>query len=253
MPEVSLVVRNRLSGEGSDIEVSDTVSLGELAQALRQEWELPEKDSWGTVMHKLVLQRSGILLDSAQTLRDAGLRDQDTLSLWGEPTAAASPVRLRSEHRRVLERFGSHQRVKVETIGDPPVEYKVTYLVKGPTALKGGSLVFGTTHTVKICIPENYPSDKPMSCMLTPTYHPNISADGRIDICYYYYTLESIADLIAEIGNYLQYKEYELASGSRSDVRQWIQSQGGKVGPFDDVGFGDCKGFHQQGKRSRRS
>lgn len=241
MADLLLFVRDRLSGKDFDVEVPDSKRIGELAQALRKELNLPEHDGRGPVSYKFVLQRTGILLDSAQTLRDAGVRNEDTLTFWGEPTAASTD-RLRQEYRKVLERFGSHPHVKVEILGSPPEEYRVTYTLKAPVSFNGSTFSFDTTHKLVIRLSKNHPHDKPSVTMQTKACHPNIHFErGMVCIGNNYYTTESIADIIAKVGNYLQYREYNLGNPFSSDVTSYVRGQesaGRRVGPFDSVGFG---------------
>jgi ubiquitin-protein ligase len=243
MQELTLVVRDKLSGREFDVEVGVDKRIAELAQAVRQELQLPDKDTRGPVVYKFVLARTGLLLDSGQTVGEAELRNQDVLTFWGEPTAAASSERLRREYADVLKRYDNHTAVSVVAQGHPPSQYVVTYTMKGPTENKGGKLVFGNRHVLRITIPEDYPRSKPSGAMETSVYHPNISVSGNVCIGNGFYTAESIADVIAKVGNYIQYREYSLRARDgvavhRSDVESWILSQGGRVGPFDKVPLG---------------
>jgi hypothetical protein len=245
MPTINLLVKMRLSGEELDIEVDDSDTAGKLAEGLRKELNLPVQDTKGPVTYKLVLQRTGTLLNPGQTLRAAGVQNQDVLSFWGEPTAASAGLifqrRLRAEYDKVMQRFGRHPNVKIDTPSNPPMLYTVTFRLKGLVGRVNGQLQFANEHVLRITVPEGYPQTaKPAASMVTPAYHPNISSSGNVCIGSGYYMAETIADVIAKVGDYLQYKEVGLGNPYRSEIRDWILSEqqaGRTVGPFDNVGF----------------
>jgi hypothetical protein len=240
MPELALVIRDKLNGKEFDVEVPDDKRVGELARALREELGLQERDARGLVTYKLVLLRTGVLLDSTQTLRDAGVKDQDTLSFWGEPQAAAAD-QLRQQLRMVFDRFGDHPNLTIEPRGNPPKEYLITYRLRGPVRLSGTSFVFGDSHVAFIQVTENFPRERASVTMKTPACHPNISSAGNVCIGTHQYSAESVADIIAKVGNYLQYREYDLGNpypNGATDLARQADREGRRIGPFDTVGFG---------------
>jgi len=247
MANINLVIAQRLSGEDFDIEgVDEDTSAGKLAEFLRKELHLPEHDGKGRVTYKLVLQRTGMLLQENQTLRGAGVQDRDTLSFWGEPVAAATALsiqrRLAAEYDKVMRRFGRHPNLTIEVPSHPPRVYTVIFRLKGPIERDAnGELRFAQEHRLRITIPEGYPvTALPQAEMLTPAYHPNISSGRKVCIGSNYFTTETIADVIAKVGNYLQYREVGFANPYRSDIVTWILSEqkaGRSVGPFDNVAF----------------
>ena len=237
MAEIAIVVKDKLSGEEFDVDVDEKKKVGELCEAMRKELSLPSKDGKGALTYKFVLQRTGVLLDGRQTLQEAGVEQDDVLSFWGEPTAAVTSTRLRSEYREVIRRFRDNPRINISVSTMPPREYRVTYLLKGPTSVVGGSVEIANEHIAVIQIPENFPRDRPTVRMETPTFHPNISTDGIVCIGDDYYSTESIADVVAKVGNYIQFREFDCANPYRSEVKEWLAKQS-DFSPFDDAGFG---------------
>jgi hypothetical protein len=53
-----------------------------------------------------------------------------------------------------------------------------------------------------------------------------------------YYMPQTLADVIAKVGNMLQYREYDLRSPYRRDVADWVRQRDQRIDPFDDVGLG---------------
>ena len=246
MSAINLLVKLRLSGEELEIEVDDNDTAGKLAEGLRKELSLPDRDGKGAVTYKLVQLRTGTLLNPALTLQAAGVQNQDQLSFWGEPTAAGAALnhqrRLLNEYEKVMRRFGKHPRIKIATQGNPPEIYVVTYNLKAPVGRgAAGQLQFAHRHVLTISIPQGYPREAQPGVSIQPaTYHPNVHATGKVCIGSGYYMTETIADVIAKVGNYLVYNEVGLASPYRGDIRDWIISEqraGRVIGPFEKVGF----------------
>jgi serine/threonine protein kinase len=188
---------------------------------------------------------NGQLCNPGQSLRAAGVRNRDVLSFWGDPITASAGLitqrRLRAEYDKVMQRYGQHPNVKIETASNPPMVYTVTFRLKGLVGRVNGQLQFANEHVLRITIPQGYPQTRmPMADMLTPTYHPNIDPFGMVCIGSGYYMAETIADVIAKVGNYLQYREFGLGHPFRGEIRDWIlaeQQAGRAVGPFDNIGF----------------
>jgi ubiquitin-protein ligase len=241
MSVISVVVKEKLSGEELDIDIDDADTVGKLAEGIRRELKMPDRDSKGGLTYKLVHGRTGLLLSPSQSLRDAGVQTGDTLTFWGEPTAAGSDDflrrRLQGEYEEVMERYGNHPRVKVKTSGNPPNIYTVTYTLKAPVARDGTGFVFGATHVVRITVPNEYPQAPAQVHMESPACHPNISPSSDRKVCTGddHHTGLSIADLIAKVGNYLQYREFGHDRPYDRELSNRIQAE--RIGPFDDASF----------------
>jgi hypothetical protein len=233
------VVKDKLSGEEFEVDADDQQSVGQLTSAVRRELNRPEVDEGGPVTYRLVNTASGLLLDPSQTLAASGLKDGDTLSFWGEPTAAVGEAVLRAEFGKVLQRYQNHEHVSVEPILTPPREYRVIYRLRAPVGLlPGGAVKTATHHELRIRLGEDFPRSKPELTMTTPTWHPNIAHSGAVCIGDDYYMAQTLADVIAKVGNMLQYREYDLRSPYRRDVADWVRQRDQRIDPFDDVGLG---------------
>jgi ubiquitin-protein ligase len=235
MSAINLIVKYKETNEELDIEVDDAERVGQVADFLRKELQLRETDAKGRVKYNLV--RNGLKLVPDQSLREAGVRNQDNLVFLAEyEAAAARDALLRNEYNEVLRRFRDHARVKIAVTGKPPTVYKVTYHLRGLVGRAGGELQFADRHEVTITVPQDYPHSQPQARMETPAYHPNIALPGgRVCIGDDYFTSTGIADVIARVGNYLQYREVGLAKPYPQEPADWVRSNGGKVGPFDSV------------------
>jgi hypothetical protein len=244
MPDIVVTVVNQLTREELDVDVDENTLVGTFAQDLRKEWCLPERDTKQQAL-KYCLVRNGVLLMGNQTLQQAGVKSQDVLTFYGEPDAAGNrEEKMRDDYKQVLRRFSSHPKVKITSKGSPPHTYTVTYSHKGLIGRENGDLKFGYEHVVEITIPEGYPFVQPQVYMKTPAFHPNISpsfdaaAKGyRVCIGEDHFTDITIADVIARVGNYLQYRLIGMAKPWSGAAKDWVKSENEKVGPFDNVPF----------------
>ena len=104
--------------------------------------------------------------------------------------------------------------------GDPPTHYRVAYRVPGLAWDESThSAKRLDEHVVHINLPLGYPKQKPRCTMSTPIWHPNVGD---------YVCIEddwsagvSLVDIIAHIGDMIQYKSYNLRSPVNKPAAEW--------------------------------
>ena len=245
MADISIVVKHKLSIEEFDVTIDDSRRISELIQQLQTELVLPDATEGQPLTYKLVDSKSGLMLANNRSFAEEKVQTGAFLYFWGEPTAAAGGdnigsirlQRLYREHQLIRQRYRHSENVVVESGGDPPETYTVTFRVNSPVKMQGGQLLFGNEHTAQIRLLVDYPAEPPVCKMLTPAFHPNISPP-EICIGDSFPLLIHVADVIEKIGNMLQYRDYDLRVPYQNDATEWARQQG-QLGPFDTVPFGE--------------
>jgi ubiquitin-protein ligase len=115
-----------------------------------------------------------------------------------------------ADHESLRGVYSGHPNVLVEPLGPlPPESYRVTYTLPGLT-LRGESPVQTDRHVVEIRLPLGYPRDQPYCVAVTPIFHPNVA--GHYCIADHWSAGQSLVDVVAEIGDIIQYRNYNPQS-----------------------------------------
>lgn len=129
-------------------------------------------------------------------------------------TSTTSPRlrRLEQDARMIASMFGDSDSVIVEPLGPRPAErYRVTYNVPSYWLnKKTNELKIKKQHIVEISLPAAYPREKPYCTTDNPIWHPNFGA--YICIADEWIPGQTLADVIVQIGDLLQYKAYNIRS-----------------------------------------
>ena len=130
--------------------------------------------------------------------------------------------RLAADSHNIGRAFAEHPHVRiVEIEGDPPERYKVEYRLKG-LVVQDGKVVPKVTHLAEIYLPLGYPRQAPQCRMLSPIYHPNI-APHAICIGDHWSAGESLATLIARIGELITFQSYNVKSPLNGEAARWAE------------------------------
>lgn len=133
--------------------------------------------------------------------------------------------RLARDYEKVLAELATSEFVKVEVVsGNPPSSYRVTYQLSG---LMWDDSVGDARpiqeHVVDIYLPFGYPKKQPNCTMRTPVWHPNIG--DYVCIGDYWSAGVTLVDIIAHIGDMIQYKTYNLRSPVNKNAATWATSR----------------------------
>ncbi len=133
--------------------------------------------------------------------------------------------RLARDYEKVCAELAGSEFVKVEPVsGDPPNSYRVTYYVNG---LMWDDLIADARpireHIVDIYLPFGYPKKQPNCTMRTSVWHPNIG--DYVCIGDYWSAGVTLVDIIAHIGDLLQYKSYNLHSPVNKAAAVWAATR----------------------------
>lgn len=129
--------------------------------------------------------------------------------------------RLTRDYEKVCAELAESEFVTVEAVsGNPPSSYRVTYHVSGlmwdETAADAKPI---DEHIVDIYLPFGYPKKQPNCTMRTPVWHPNIG--DYVCIGDYWSAGVTLVDIIAHIGDMIQYRTYNLRSPVNKAAASW--------------------------------
>lgn len=129
--------------------------------------------------------------------------------------------RLTRDYERILADLAASDIVRVTVLaGDPPYHYNVSYKLNGLAWDNRSNQTFAVTeHVVDIHLPLGYPKQQPRCVMRTPIWHPNIS--DYVCIGDYWSPGVALVDIIAHIGDMIQYKTYNLKSPLNKEAAEW--------------------------------
>jgi len=142
--------------------------------------------------------------------------------------------RLAREYEKLLAEVAASEFVRIEVVsGNPPSSYRVTYRLPGLAWDEAeDSAKPLSEHVVDIYLPLGYPKKQPNCTMRTPTWHPNIG--DYVCIGDYWSPGVTLVDIVAHIGDMIQYKSYNLHSPVNRAAADWASSRTGSF-PVGDI------------------
>ena len=149
--------------------------------------------------------------------------------------------RLARDYEKVVAELGQSEFVKVAVVsGHPPSSYRITYQLNGLMwdDSTGDAKPIGE-HVVEIYLPIGYPKKQPNCTMRTPIWHPNIG--DYVCIGDYWSAGVTLVDIIAHIGDMIQYRSFNLRSPVNKAAASWAQRHTSSfpIGTRDVVPPGD--------------
>jgi ubiquitin-protein ligase len=130
--------------------------------------------------------------------------------------------RLKRDYEKIQSELSASEFAKVTVLaGDPPNHYEVTYRLSGLMWDERSGVVPIDQHVVDIFLPIGYPKKAPHCTMRTPIWHPNIGE--YVCIGDFWSAGVALADIIAHIGDMIQYRSYNLRSPVNKDAAAWAQ------------------------------
>lgn len=155
--------------------------------------------------------------------------------------------RLYSDYQRILDEFTGHPHIDVIPLqGDPPELYRIVYRVTGLRLDRATNRpVRIHEHRARMYLHRDYPREKPRCEMETEVFHPNIGPYICIDD--YWAAGESITDIIIQIGEMIQFRNYNPKSPLDAVAARWAEQHRNllPVGHIDlyqpdvDINLGD--------------
>lgn len=132
--------------------------------------------------------------------------------------------RLEADYRELRARFDADPYIEIQAEGQPPEQYTIIYRVPAlRPSTTGVALVQQTV--VHLTLGAQYPRMKPIAVSVDPVFHPNFGPhDNAICIADFWVPAQSLADIVVDIGDMLQYKKYNIQSPLNAQAANWTQS-----------------------------
>lgn len=146
--------------------------------------------------------------------------------------------RLQSDYDLVREVYSGHPHVAVEPVGStlPPESYRVQMRLRG-LYLRGDQPDYRDLHNLEIMLPRRYPAEKPFVVPLEPIFHPNIRE--YFCIADYWAAGTTLADVIAKLGDMIQWRTYNTASPLDAIAARWaVEQEPAGLFPIGNVDLG---------------
>ncbi len=143
--------------------------------------------------------------------------------------------RLQADYDKIKDEFYGHKYVRVEPLeGTPPTRYQVSYYLKGLKWDKRSKRpIESNHHRVEIYLQKNYPREKPQCTIKSEIFHPNFGS-SKICIADHWAAGESLADIIIQIGQMIQYQNYNPKSPLNQDAARWT-TKNEKLFPIGNI------------------
>lgn len=141
--------------------------------------------------------------------------------------------RLYADYQQVRDDFAGHPLIDVTPLaGDPPESYEIIYHVKGlELDARTNRPIERNYHKALIYLGAAYPREKPKCTLETPIFHPNFGS--YICIGDHWAAGETLADVIIQIGQMIQYQSYNPKSPLNAVAAQWADQNQNSL-PVDE-------------------
>ena len=144
--------------------------------------------------------------------------------------------RLENDYRDLRGRFDGDPNITITPVGPyPPEKYQVIYRVVSLRLDATNELVRTGQTVVTVTLPMGYPREKPHAETLDPVFHPNFGA--YVCIADFWAPGQSLGDIVASIGDMLQYRKYNIRSPLNAVAAEWANSHASTL-PIGNVALG---------------
>lgn len=131
--------------------------------------------------------------------------------------------RLAADYRELRLRFDGDPHVHIQPFGPPPYEnFRVTYHVPSLRLDAQHQPRIVPATVVDITLPKGYPREKPYAVALEPVFHPNFGE--HVCLADYWSPAQTLADIVAEIAELLQWQRYNVRSPLNAIAAEWVRT-----------------------------
>jgi ubiquitin-protein ligase len=128
--------------------------------------------------------------------------------------------RLANDYELLRVRFDGNPNILVEPLGTvPPERYRITYQVPSLRIDASNKPIINTVTVVDVELPMGYPRDKPRAVAHGNVFHPNFG--DYICIADFWSPAQSLADIVLDIGNMLQWQKFNIQSPLNAVAADW--------------------------------
>lgn len=128
--------------------------------------------------------------------------------------------RLQNDYELLRQRFDGHPFIAVEPLGVvPPERYRVTYRVPSLRLDSSSRAIQSKLTVVEFQLPVGYPKEKPRAVAFEEVFHPNFG--DYICIADFWSPAQSLADIVIDVGEMLQWQKYNILSPLNAVAANW--------------------------------
>lgn len=142
--------------------------------------------------------------------------------------------RLNADYENLINEFTHHPNISLEyecTEGAVPERYFVIYnnlrgiKLSALSTPQNKIIEFVTEHKIEIYLHIDYPRLKPQCYIHTEIFHPNFRMAHPHDICIgdFWASGETLVDIIYQIGEMIQYKNYGIQNPLNGIAAKWAR------------------------------
>jgi hypothetical protein len=129
-------------------------------------------------------------------------------------------TRLANDYDQIRARFDGHPAIRVDALGTvPPERYRVTYYVPSLRLDQNSRPIISETTVVDFDLPMGYPKEKPHAVAHGNVFHPNFGE--YVCIADFWSPAQSLADIVLEVGQMLQWQKYNIQSPLNAIAADW--------------------------------
>lgn len=128
--------------------------------------------------------------------------------------------RLENEYENIRLRFDGNTHISVHPMGvTPPEKYRVVYRLPSLRLDPQNRPIITQLTVVDFELPAAFPKEKPRAVAAEKVFHPNFS--DYVCIADFWSPAQSLADIILEVGEMLQWQKYNILSPLNAVAADW--------------------------------
>lgn len=144
--------------------------------------------------------------------------------------------RLVADYNELRRRFDGDSHVHIQPFEPVPYErYRITYAVPSLRLSVANQPVVAPYTVVDITLPLGYPREKPFAVTTEQVFHPNFGE--HICLADYWSPAQTLADIVAEIAELLQWQRYNVRSPLNAVAANWVRNHAHEV-PLGTIRLG---------------
>ena len=142
-------------------------------------------------------------------------------------------MRLAKDYETLRLRFDAHPFIDVQPLGPAPHErYRVLYRLPSLRLNANNMPTVVNQTVVDFELPATYPKDKPRAVATERVFHPNFG--DWVCIADFWSPAQSLADIVLEVGEMLQWQKYNIQSPLSATAADWAVKNAHQL-PVGDI------------------
>lgn len=144
--------------------------------------------------------------------------------------------RLEADYAQLRQRFDGDPYLHIQPLGPAPFErYRITFRVPSLRLDASNQPVRVPVTVVDLTLPITYPREKPFAATIGTVFHPNFG--DHICLADYWSPAQSVADIISQIAEMLQWQRYNVRSPLNAIAADWVRTHADQV-PIGTITLG---------------